>query len=115
MRQKLKKLQEQRRTFIGIFRRYGSKNNWHGFPEATILLVDVRDSNGNIVTNHIWFKMTKGFENMNPLIEGDKIQFDARVKKYLKGYFGHREESQFEKPPEDDYKLNFPTKIIKLK
>ena len=115
MRQELKKMQEQRRTFIGIFKRYGTKSNWHGCPEKTILLVNIKDSNGKIVTDHIWFKITNGFKSLGELKEEDKIQFNARVKKYVKGYAGYKEEVQWEKPLEDDYKLNFPTKIRLLK
>ena len=114
MRQELKKIQELRKTFTGIFDRYGYKTNWHGFQEKTILLIDIKDSAGKIVADHIWFKMTKGFEKLVEINKGDKIQFDARVKEYLKGYKGYREEVQFEKPIELDYKLNFPTKIKKV-
>jgi len=115
MRQELQKIREQRKTFIGIFGRYGSKTNWHGFPETTILLIDIKDSNGKIITNHIWFKMTKGFEKLGELKEKDVIQFDARVKNYIKGYHGRKAEEYGEENYEEDYKLNFPTKIIKLK
>lgn len=111
MRNKLKRLQNQRKTFVGVFKRYGKKNNWHGFPERTILLVNVKDTNGNMITEHIWFKMTKGFEKLGNLNEGAKIKFDARVKQYMKGYFGYKEEVRWERPPRNDYKLNFPTKI----
>ena len=113
MRQELKRIQEQRKTFIGTFKRYGTKSNWHGFPEATILLMDIKDNNGKIVTDHIWFKMTKGFESLGELKKGNKIQFDARVKEYIKGYAGYKEEAQWEKPLEEDCQLNFPTKIKK--
>ena len=50
---------------------------------------------------------------LRELKEGDNIQFDARVKEYVKGYFGYKEEIQMERPLEEDYKLNFPTKIKK--
>ena len=46
MRQELQKIQEQRKTFTGIFKRYGNKFNWHGFPEKTILLTNVIDGSG---------------------------------------------------------------------
>ena len=114
MRKELKKLNELRKTFTGTFERYGNKTNWHGFPERTILLINIKDSNQKVVTEHIWFKMTKGFEQLGELKEGEIIQFDARVKEYLKGYRGYKEEVQFEKPIELDYKLNFPTKIKKV-
>ena len=113
MREKLKKINGQRMTFKSTFKRYGGKDNWHGYPEKTILLTDVRDSGSNLMTDHIWFRMTKGFERLGELKEGDKVQFDARVKEYTKGYIGHKEEVQWERPLEKDFKLNFPTKIIK--
>lgn len=114
MRNQLKQLQEQRMKFIGIFKRYGSKSNWHGFPETTLILVDIKDNNGKIVTDHIWFKQIKGFVKINPLIEGDIIEFEARVKDYVKGYCGRKAEEYGEAYQELDYKLNFPTKIRKL-
>jgi len=115
MRQELKKLNEMRKTFVGIFKRYGTKSNWHGFPEKTILLINVQDSNRKIVADHLWFKNNKSFENLGELSEGDKIQFDARVKEYVKGYHGRKAEEYGEDTYEEDYKLNFPTKIQKIK
>ena len=113
MRRELKKIKGQRITFKGTFKRYGGKANWHGYPEKTILLIGVKDSDGNPMTDHIWFRMTKGFEKLGELKEGDRVQFDARVKEYTKGYVGHKEEVRWEKPLEKDFKLNFPTKIKK--
>ena len=110
-RNELAKIQNNRKTFTGIFKRYGTKTNWHGFPEKTILLTDIKEGIGNKVTDHIWFHMTKGFEKLGELQEGTKIQFDARVKSYFKGYNGYREEIRWERPIEKDYKLNNPTKI----
>lgn len=112
MRTELKKIQNIRKTFTGIFKRYGTKTNWNGFPEKTILLIDVKDSSGKKVTDHIWFHMTKGFEKIGELQEGDVIQFDARVKEYVKGYNGYREEIQCGRPVEQDYKLNNPSKLL---
>ena len=110
-RKELAKIQNNRKTFIGIFERCGTKTNWHGFPEKTILLTDIKDSIGNKVTGHIWFNITKGFEQLGELKQGDVVQFDARVKPYFKGYNGYKEEIRWEKPIEKDYKLNNPTKI----
>jgi hypothetical protein len=114
MRKELAQINRQRKTFTSIFEKYGSKINWHGFPEKTILLINIQDSNGKIIADHIWFKMTKGFEKLGELKEGDSVMFDARVKEYYKGYKGYREELQYEKPIEKDYKLNFPTKIKRI-
>ena len=115
MRSGLKEIENTRKTFTATFKRYGSKTNWNGFPEKTILLVDIKDSGGKIVTGHIWFHFTKGFEKLGELKEGTVVQFDARVKPYIKGYNGYREDVRWEKPREQDYKLNNPTKIKILK
>jgi hypothetical protein len=42
---------------------------------------------------------------------GDKIQFDARVGEYVKGYVNWREQID---ERTIDYKLNYQTKFIKL-
>ena len=108
MRQELKQIEDVRKTFIATFKRYGAKTSWHGFLEKTILLIDTKDENGKIVANHIWFSNTKGFQKLGELKEGNKIQFDARVKDYIKGYV---RESEFIDERKIDYKLNNPTKI----
>lgn len=111
MRKELKKLNHIRKTFVAIFDRYGTKPNWHGFSEKTILLINIKSIEGEMLTDHIWFSLTKGFEKLGNLTKGDNIQFDARVKKYIKGYAGYREDVRSEKPLKKDYKLSHPTKI----
>ena len=113
MRKELKKIEEVRTTFTAEFERYGSKKNWHGYPEKTVLLINVKTLEGKLVTDHIWFSMTKGFIKIGELQKGDVIQFDSRVKKYIKGYAGYRQDLEVDKPIEQDYKLNNPTKIMK--
>lgn len=115
MRHKLSKLDEVRDTFTGEFVRFGQKPGWHGNPETTILLANVRTQSGTMVADHLWFNLTKGFAlaNLkNPFREGDTIQFVARVTPYTKGYQGRREDVW--KPVEADYKLSRPTKIVNL-
>ena len=74
MRQKLQTKENQRMTFTAKFKRYGTKTNWHGFPEKTILLTGVKDKSGKVMTDHIWFSLTKGFQRLGELQEGDIIQ-----------------------------------------
>jgi len=112
MRKGLENINGVRQKFIAVFERYGTKTNFKGYPQKTILLKNV--SNGiKIITDHIWFTMTKGFEALGELKQGDKLEFYARVKEYYKGYAGYKEEVQWEKPIELDYKLSHPTKIKK--
>ena len=42
-----------------------------------------------IVTDHLWFDLTKGFESAD-LLPGDVVEFCARVSIYEKGYKGYR-------------------------
>ena len=114
MRQQLEKIEDIRMTFIGIFERYGTKTNWNGYPENTILLKDIKNQLGKNVTDHIWFSLTKGFQNLGKLENGDIVQFQARVKPYTKGYVGRNEFDMVVDEREIDYKLNNPTKIEKI-
>jgi len=109
MRKELSKLDAQRKRFKGSFVRYGSKENWHGFPEPTILLKNIIDlEKGIIVSDHLWFSLTKQFEKLGILEPDTFIYFDARVSSYVKGYVNYREDID---ERELDYKLNYPTKV----
>ncbi len=94
---------EVRDTFTGIFERLGSKNGWFG--QRTVLLKDIKNKDGEVVTDHLWFNLTKGFQKLH-MRNGDLIQFDARVKAYVKGY------NNIDK--RIDYKLSYPTKLKKI-
>jgi len=110
MRNELEKINNERMRFVGIFDRYGTKPGWN-YPVKTILLKDVTNGDGvRIITDHIWFTMTKGFEALGELTQGDRIEFYARVKEYVKGYVNYRDDID---ESEIDYKLSHPTKISK--
>lgn len=111
MRKGLAAREEERATFHGTFERFGIKSGWQGRQEKTLLLKDIYDHTGKRVCDHLWFNVTRAFAAMN-LQAGDQVQFDARVKKYQKGYFGRRDDVY--KPAEVDYKLSHPTKIRKI-
>ena len=63
MRPKLKRIEGERKTFTGTFARFGKKDRYRPKKvgdewvthDLTVLLVDVRDSDGNPVTDHLWF------------------------------------------------------------
>lgn len=112
MRTDLKNIGEtDRHTFTGRFARFGEKRAYKSpIPDVTVLLLEVKDTDGNMVADHLWFNYTKGFKDCNLAI-GDIVQFDARVKEYEKGYKGHRYDDEFFHPVSIDYKLSHPTKI----
>ena len=107
-RRNLKEINQQRKRFSAIFVRFGIKNGYKG-PLETVLLKDIKDLETNqILTDHLWFNLTKGFDKIK-LQEADVVEFDARVDSYLKGYRGYREDVY--KPIEQDYHLARPTNI----
>ena len=112
MREKLKKIGgESRHTFNATFERFGTKRAFKGPDLTTLLFRDVL-CDGKIVSDHLWFTMTKGFEKceLNP---GDVIQFDGRVGGYVKGYIGPRDDDEIDlnHPVAEDFKIYRPTKI----
>ena len=103
---------EERHRFRGEFVRKGYKSGYNGsYPKETLLLVNIVDENGRKITDHLWFNYTKGFWKAH-LYEGDIVEFDARVQKYVKGYFGHKRNVHVKRKL--DYKLSRPTKIKNL-
>lgn len=112
MRQELAKRQGERATFRGVFARYGEKRGWEGRTERAVLLRDIRDAEGELVADHIWLNYTRAIESLGDLVEGDIVQFDARVTEYEKGYKGWRLDVYA--PVETDYKLSRPTRVRKV-
>jgi mRNA-degrading endonuclease YafQ of YafQ-DinJ toxin-antitoxin module len=112
MRKTLGKSEGQRKKFQATFSRTGKKVNYQGHSEDTILLTNITDvETGKIITDHLWFAYTKGFEDAH-LKEGCVIEFEARVKKYEKGYANKQLGLDLRK---FDYKLSHPTKIKVVK
>lgn len=60
-------------------------------------------THGQLLTDHVWFDRRKWVDELE-LQPGDEIEFDARVRPYMKGYADARRR---------DYKLAHPTRIIK--
>lgn len=106
MRKELKIIgSRERHVFTATFIRFGFRDGYKG-PVKTILLQDVL-LDGKIVTDHLWFDLTKGFESAD-LLPGDVVEFCARVSIYEKGYKGYRNDV-FDRPIEKDYRLSRPT------
>lgn len=110
MRKLEKLLDGKRHTFTATFQRFGMKHGYKG-PVKTLVVTDVC-CEGETLADYLWFTCGKSFEKLK-LKEGDKIQFDARVDWYERGYFGNREDVYC--PTSEDVKLVYPTKLIKLK
>jgi hypothetical protein len=108
MRTALSKDEGERKRFKATFVRVGKKKNFKGYSEDTILLQNIIDIAGNIrVADHVWFTFTKTFEDAG-IHEGDVITFDARIKRYTKGYVN---KALGMKKRSTDFKLSNPGKV----
>lgn len=89
MREKLAEIEGKRCTFVGRFSRFGQRRGWRGRAFVTTLLVDIRNIQGHLICDHIWLTQYKQLEALC-LQQGDQVEFVATVKRYEKGYRGHR-------------------------
>ncbi|MEI6950459.1 hypothetical protein V9K67_24970 [Paraflavisolibacter sp. H34] len=111
MRKELSNSEGERRRFRAVFSRFGSKVNYKGHSEPTLLLTKVAEADtGKLVTDHVWFAYTQGFQACT-LTAGVVVEFEARVKAYTKGYVNRRIGID---QKTTDYKLSHPTKITVL-
>lgn len=106
MRTKLRQLGgQQRYQFTGTFKRTGFKNTYHGqshpIYQPTLLLVDLWCED-QFMTDHLWLNYGKNFLSLGELQPGDQVTFKARVARYEKGHFEHRQL---------DYHLTRPTQV----
>jgi hypothetical protein len=86
MRTNLIKESENRKKFFAKVEKFGTKNNYHGYPQRTVLFTDVRFEDGTLATDHIWMTVGKRIDSIT-LNSGDLVSFHARVSKYKKGYY----------------------------
>jgi hypothetical protein len=112
MREELKAREGKRGKFSGTVARFGQKPAYKGPPIVTMLLRNVCDEQGTQVTDHLWFVVRKQLKELNAQ-PGDKIEFTARVKPYVKGYRGRRESEDLPSPSVD-YKLSHGTQFNKV-
>lgn len=101
MRESLAAITETSR-YSGTFERYGCLHEY-GIKFVTVLIRNI-ECNGEIVTDHQWFRINQGFENLQ-LHNGDIVSFNANVAPYIKGYFGKDKQIRKEKRIELDYQL----------
>jgi hypothetical protein len=109
VRRELLRREGERFRVMAIFERFGTKTDWKGRKETTLLLRDVRDAaSGEPLTAHIWFTSGKTWVRLG-LQPGDTVAFDARVSQYVKGWRGRKAEASGALPPTIDYRLERPT------
>jgi phage tail tube protein FII len=89
----------ERGVYTGVYNRHGTKQG----SLLTIMLIDIKDANGKIVANHLWFNLTDRFKSLGKLKQGDQLRFTARVTTYYKNNGRIL-----------DYKLSYPTKIERV-
>lgn len=82
-----------------------------GHAKITMVLTDIYligddDENLSLVTDHLWFNLTKGFMDLGVLKEGEVLSFNGRVSTYQKkaNSPGHNKMIEF--------KLERPTRIV---
>lgn len=111
MRKELATESGNRKKFSAVFERLGKKVNFKGYSEETILLKNILDLETNsVLTDHVWFSFTQGFIKAS-LTPGDRVEFEARVKEYKKGYVNR---SLKINNSTTDFKLSNPTKIRRV-
>jgi hypothetical protein len=109
MRKLLKQQEGRRGEFRATVAQFGTKSAFRGPDLPTMLLRDVKDETGQIVTDHLWMTVGKQLSRLNVQV-GEEIVFVARVTRYEKGYKGFREDV-FAAPPSTDYRLSYPTNV----
>lgn len=112
MRKRLESNKGARKKFHAVFSRFGKKVSFSGYSDQTVLLIDIRDAETQEkLADHVWFAYTRGFENIQ-LRPGARVEFEARIKEYKKGYVNRRYKINQRKL---DYKLSYPTRITIIK
>jgi hypothetical protein len=111
MRERLTKLDGQRLRFEATFARFGEKTFKH-HVKVTALFVNVTNSLGVEVTDHLWFTVGKRMAALD-LKPGDRVSFKATVGKYRKGYRGGRDDDDLP-PPSVDYCLKRAADFVRV-
>ncbi|MYM17833.1 hypothetical protein GTH50_06295 [Lactobacillus gasseri] len=100
---------EERHTFQANFGKYGYKR-YHDpirgelySPTMVVRNLEMVDDpeNPQLISDHLWLNLTKGFKDLGLLKEGDRIQFNGRVSEYSKCFI---------KKDKKDYELTYPSK-----
>jgi hypothetical protein len=112
MRKLLKQQEGRRGEFRGTVAQFGTKRAFRGSDLPTMMLSDVKDETGQIVTDHLWMTVGKQLSRLNVQV-GEEVVFVARVTRYEKGYKGTRQDV-IAAPPSTDYRLSYLTKVRRV-
>jgi hypothetical protein len=111
MRKELKARYGRRGRFHATFKKFGAQRHGEFPPTPTALFLDVRDEDGEVVADHLWFTVGDQLGRLE-LKPGDEVFFFARVTKYRK-----RNPDAIDQDDPlwvEDYRLSHPSKISKL-
>jgi hypothetical protein len=103
VRERLQQIEGARARFRGTFERFGERTSG-GYVKRMALLKNVTDARGEEMCDHIWLNLTLRVAALD-LKPGDQIEFAARVRPYVKGYYDNRRR---------DYRLSHPNNFTKL-
>lgn len=93
-------------TYSGFFNRTGYKVSQDEYGvdvyAPTLLITNVKDENGRMITDHLWFDYTEEFQQLGQLKTGELLKFTAMATTYMKGRTGEHHK---------DFQLTDPTAI----
>ena len=110
MRDELQRYSGQRRMFTATFDR-SQPSTIKRLRGNVVLFKDIRVDD-MLVADHAWMQLTEAFKI--GLRHGERVRFQARVERYIKGYFGDPALVTFAKPIGVDYRLVDPRKVQRI-
>lgn len=113
MRTELEGLLGKRIKVSAVFWKYGVYSSYRGVGR-TILLRDVRNVRGRLIASHVWINYTASFDAVGEFRQGDRVEFDARIDRYFKGYIGEQIDFRLSHPIKEDFGLTYPHNVRKL-
>lgn len=77
-----------RQIFTAVIGRIRIKNNYYGLPEETLMLHNLKNVEGQILTDHIWINKSKNtailFDIASQGLKNQIVNFSGRITQYSK-------------------------------
>lgn len=99
-----------RLTVRGQIAKRGTYIGWANVQGQSIMLAPVTTPDGDILVDHMWFKVGKRLMALRPAV-GDTLELSVRVRPYKKCFIRRPGQAAAFKV---DYGLSFPTNIRKI-